>query len=230
MQLFSSPLVLYILLQPLLALALSPPDSLNITFPQNVTQGERVSFGFDFPESVGLSWAISIKNKAPDGSTDISSTTTSVDAIRGSLQKLPIQFPNSSVIACSPIPIFGAGGAAFNASQTGIYTLFWNVTYTLSSDPSQAANGSCGPPPYSSQNWILSQNITVGPATTSTINTLPPSATVVPFSSEPTGSIPSPPPSPTPSQHSGGTSSWVVSHWPAIAFAAFAAIAFELRY
>lgn len=40
MQLFSSLLVLYILLQPLLALALSPPDSLNITFPQNVTQGK----------------------------------------------------------------------------------------------------------------------------------------------------------------------------------------------
>jgi hypothetical protein len=41
------------------------------------------------------------------------------------------------------------------------YTLFWNITYVLSSDPAQANKTYCGGGPFSSQSWVLNSTVQV---------------------------------------------------------------------
>ncbi|KZT36263.1 hypothetical protein SISSUDRAFT_75283 [Sistotremastrum suecicum HHB10207 ss-3] len=127
--------------------ALSPPDALNITYSQNVTQGESIFFGYSFPsQSIALSWNITLSVLLPNGTTDILTSDTTAQ-ITTDPDNPPLHLPDPSVISCLVAPVAGATVVPVNASLPGSYTLFWNVTYYLSSDPSKAANGSCGPPP-----------------------------------------------------------------------------------
>jgi len=75
------------------------------------------------------------------------------------------------------------------------YTIHWNITYGLSSDPLQANSSYCGPEPFSWQTFILNKTVTVLPEGALGHNggrlSVPLTTVVSQFPSEPTGQVPS---------------------------------------
>ncbi|TFY59647.1 hypothetical protein EVJ58_g5651 [Rhodofomes roseus] len=95
-------------------------------------------------ESLGFIEAMNITIFAPNG-TDISSVgvNTVPDNITGHGDCG--SYPGSSYSGCAV------------AADTGTYTIRWNLTYTMSADPSQANASYCGPAPFSTQIFVLNQ-------------------------------------------------------------------------
>ncbi|KAH9927796.1 uncharacterized protein B0H18DRAFT_1002243, partial [Fomitopsis serialis] len=63
---------------------------------------------------------------------------------------------NTGLGSCGSYPGTGYSGCAV-APDTGTYTVVWNFTYTMSSDPAKANKSYCGPAPFSTQTFLLNR-------------------------------------------------------------------------
>ncbi|KAF9071284.1 hypothetical protein BDP27DRAFT_524872 [Rhodocollybia butyracea] len=128
--------------------AISPPSSVELVFPivdhipvpNNITIGTA---GFDVgnaKEYVGLSSDVSISVTYPN------STSKLLLAVSG----------------CGAGP--GGSTGTFLMDQEGTYTFVWNVTFGISSDPSQvnSSTSACGPGPFSYQSLFVNKTLTGG--------------------------------------------------------------------
>jgi hypothetical protein len=65
----------------------------------------------------------------------------------------------------------------------------WDVTYVMSSDPSQANSSSCGPPPFSKQDWSLTSTVSVIDADVGAAVIAATASATVPLPGKPTGKV-----------------------------------------
>jgi len=168
--------------------AVDPPGSITLIRPDpktQVPQYANLTYGFVSSKTQywGLIQNIQMSYSQPDGSRIQSSTYGPSITSGGSFQN-----NGYSPEECRSFP----GTTTLNdvnATQTGQYTFFWDVTYVESSDSTKANSSYCGPPPFSEQNWVMNTTVTVvdanlGPdivaATASTVQDLP---------SKPTGRV-----------------------------------------
>ncbi|KAF9071283.1 hypothetical protein BDP27DRAFT_1419084 [Rhodocollybia butyracea] len=126
--------------------ATSPPSSVELVFPisdnihvpNNITIGTS---GFDVGnaglEYVGLSSEVSISVTYPNSTSKF---------LRG-------------VLRCGAGPT--GTTATFLVDQEGIYTFVWNITFGISSDPSQvnSSTNTCGPGPFSYQSLFVNKTL-----------------------------------------------------------------------
>ncbi|KAH9833544.1 uncharacterized protein C8Q71DRAFT_773928 [Rhodofomes roseus] len=131
------------------AYAASLPDKLTLLVPPSHVQvNSTVCPGWSMPADetryYGFIEAMNITIFAPNG-TDISSVgvNTVPDNITGHGDCG--SYPGSSYSGCAVV------------ADTGTYTIRWNLTYTMSADPSQANASYCGPAPFSTQIFVLNQ-------------------------------------------------------------------------
>jgi len=139
-----APLLYCLLAFPFLAYTASPPDKLTLLVPPSQVQvNSLVCLGWAEPADstryYGFIEAVNISMIAPNG-TNIGSVTHSTNAGLGCTT-----YPGSSYSGCAV------------ASDTGKYTVVWNFTYTISSDPAQANESYCGPAPFSTQVFLLNE-------------------------------------------------------------------------
>jgi len=156
--------IILALLAPLAVFAsVDPPGSISLIRPNpktSVPQYANLTYGFVSSKTQywGLIQYIKMSYTQPDG-TKIQSSTFGPAITSGGT------FQNSgySPDECRSYP--GATSTnAVNATQTGQYTFFWDVTYVESSDSTKANSSYCGPPPFSEQNWQLNSTVTVASA------------------------------------------------------------------
>jgi len=156
--------IILALLAPLAVFAaVDPPGSIALIRPDpevRVPQYANLTYGFTSSKTQywGLIQNIRMSYAQPDGSRIESSTYGPSITSGGS-------FENSgySPQECRSFP----GTMTLNevnATQTGQYTFFWDVTYVESSDSTKANSSYCGPPPFSQQTWTLNSTVTVADA------------------------------------------------------------------
>ncbi|KAH9927831.1 uncharacterized protein B0H18DRAFT_875295, partial [Fomitopsis serialis] len=150
-----------LLVLPLLAYAVSLPDTFTLLVPPSQVQVDRVlrvgaapnavlwyvvcspaSQRLMTPKFLGLVEAVNTSLIAPNG-TKIGHFQSNTDNITG-------------LGSCVPAQSTGASGCDVAADE-GTYTIIWNVAYTMSSDPSQANASYCGPSPFSTQTCLLNE-------------------------------------------------------------------------
>ncbi|KAF5349053.1 hypothetical protein D9758_012681 [Tetrapyrgos nigripes] len=161
--------------------AASPPDSISLIFPTSneILFNSSLPIGITDPETIfGLARIVNITRSFPNG-----------------IVQKGIVIGTDSEEDCT---IFGTEELeylAFNVS--GEHTIHWNITYGLSSDPSQANSSFCGPKPFSWQTFILNKTFTVleqdnrtGSGSGGQLE-VPTATFVSQLPSEPTGSFPS---------------------------------------
>jgi len=171
------------LLAPLAVFAaVDPPSSITLIRPDpdtRVPTYANLTFGFTSSSTQywGLIQNIEMSYSQPDGST-----------IQSSTYGPPFQSSGYSAAECRSFP-----GTTMlnevNASQTGQYMFFWDVTYVESSDSTKANQSYCGPPPFSKQNWVLNSTVTVVNANLGTGIIAATASTTQKLPSKPTGRV-----------------------------------------
>lgn len=157
----------------------APPSTVTLLVPptSNITLGSFVEVGLHFADSPsydGLFEGVGIYVIYPDGTSDnIGESSTYWQTVNLSQPLLQSCITNGEP--------FGISAAGFTANQLGTLVLFWfqsghgssylislrrytlqyNVSYWLSSDPSQANATYCGPKPFLQQTWLLNYTFDV---------------------------------------------------------------------
>jgi len=131
-----------------LVLAASPPRDVELIYPADTANlNQNVSLGYQDPKMTetlfGLSRNVSISVTYPNGTHSPLVSTFSPDTF------------------CTVGPTTGFVSGTFTVNQTGTYTAFWNYSYGISSDPSQANASYCGPPPFTYQSFLLNHTFEV---------------------------------------------------------------------
>ncbi|THU96616.1 hypothetical protein K435DRAFT_90913 [Dendrothele bispora CBS 962.96] len=87
---------------------------------------------------------------------------------------ISVAYPRESEnrVLYSEGPLYNGGGTGFCQSSTnftvnmqtdqaGRYSVYWNITYSLSSDPSQALGHDCGPGPFTFESFFINNTYRV---------------------------------------------------------------------
>ncbi|KAE9393492.1 hypothetical protein BT96DRAFT_923989 [Gymnopus androsaceus JB14] len=151
---------------------LVPPSPSSVLFESSVPAGVVYS---SIPEGVGI--IVNVTYTCPNGTTS-----------PGIVVNWPFSCPSGD----------GGGWSYIIADQQGNYTIRYNITHGVSSDPSQANATYCGPEQYSFQSWTLNSTFTVqspelfggGPDSSFTEPTITPVRLVSALPTTPTGSVP----------------------------------------
>jgi len=182
--------ILFVVLAPLVAArAVSPPGSVHLIRPNpniRVPDSAVITYGFaeDTNQIYGLVKNITMYYMQPDGSQVAS------DSFGSDFTNQDGSFDNGgySPDECRNYP--GTSMTSnFSASQPGNYTLFWDITYVMSSDPTKANSTYCGPGPFSKQNWLMNSTVIVVEASLGSGVDIGTSTTDVNLPSSPTGRV-----------------------------------------
>ncbi|KAK7049426.1 hypothetical protein VNI00_006027 [Paramarasmius palmivorus] len=124
----------------------SPPSTVQLIHPEGTLQINsrvKIGFGYNGPPYQGFLQSINSSLQWPNGTES------------ASLRSIPMKDHS-----CRAESRYNAT-ATMTLDQVGNYTIFWNVTYGLSSDPTQANSTYCGPEPFSYQSWLLNSTFRV---------------------------------------------------------------------
>jgi len=182
------PIVLVLLSSLFVFASVDTPGSISLIRPKpntNVTQYTNLTYGVSSSNKQywGLVENVVMWYTAPDG-TQTPSPTYGPAITSGGV----FQDSGYTPEECRSYPGTTSLNVV-NASETGNYTFFWNVTYVESSDPTQANSTYCGPPPFSQQSWLLNSTVEVVEADFGTAVVGATSTTMQGLPSKPTGKV-----------------------------------------
>ncbi|KAE9394845.1 hypothetical protein BT96DRAFT_923266 [Gymnopus androsaceus JB14] len=171
-----------------LAFADSPPSTVTLMGPPNATTvplGSPLSVGLLFgPEYIGLLEFLDISVIYPNGTVVFAGGASNYLTISANDSAPPQD--------CGQLDGAGEGGvraAGISVDQVGTYMVQYNVSYWLSSDPSQANATYCGPPPFSQQMWLLNTTFVAFQPGSATSTGLPNEVSTATIPGSPTGNV-----------------------------------------
>ncbi|KAL0580543.1 hypothetical protein V5O48_001447 [Marasmius crinis-equi] len=166
------------------ALAVSPPSSLAIIIPKLPSSG--INIGTVIP--LGFSDEDKDNNTYWGLHRIVNVTVTYPNGMNRTIARFG-SFNDSST-GCQVFPGNKLAGT-FQADQNGTYTAQWNITYGISSTPSQInkTSNNCGPGPLSFQSFILEYKFDVNGTRTLPALKLPQATETRNFGSEVTGEV-----------------------------------------
>ena len=198
-------------IMPLLSLSASPPDKVVLIVPadNNIEAGIVVPVGVNHPADEPIYYGMihclqcTVLQLLTNRTGLIQEVNISIFASNGTMIQNESFGDNltESIAAgaCGNWPEHGSDSIMLfqipdsdPGQDPGTYTMAWNFTYMISSDPQNANASYCGPGPFSTQHFLINSTFESEPNDTGEPNplyTVPASLTTANLPSKPTGNV-----------------------------------------